>query len=60
MTDPIQIYRCPYVHNYIMFEAEEYFYWLSVDNGIIRAITKNQSDDITVSNDNNNEYEVDE
>ena len=48
LAEPVPIYRCPHPHNFIMFEGEEYFYLLSIDNGIIRAITKDQSEDITV------------
>lgn len=50
LAEPISIFRCPHPHNFIMFEGEEYFYLLSIDNGIIRAITKDQPEDTTIPN----------
>lgn len=57
LAEPIPIYRCPFAHNYIMFDGEEYFYWLSIQDGIICAITKNQSEDITNVNEIDDEIE---
>lgn len=44
---PMPYFPCPHIFNYIMFEDRCVSYWLSVDNGIIKAMARTVCEDAT-------------